>query len=135
MKQAAYNSVAGFDDGSDTPITYKDVLKQKNQTGWWASMKKEFHAMETKGVWEIVIKSSMLPERKVVGNRCVLTENDDGTLRSRSWAQGFSHVPGTDFTGSHAPVKKDLAFRLALIIQVILKLHTGQCDINRTTFL
>jgi hypothetical protein len=36
MIQAFFNSVAGFNDGSDMPITYKDVLKHKNQAGWWA---------------------------------------------------------------------------------------------------
>jgi hypothetical protein len=40
MLQAAFNSVSGFDDGSDTPKNYKEVLKRKNQAGWWASMKK-----------------------------------------------------------------------------------------------
>jgi hypothetical protein len=70
------------------------VLKFKNQAAWWASMKREFRALETKGVWEIVLMSSMAPGRKVVGNIWVLTEKDDGTLRSRTVAQGFSHVPG-----------------------------------------
>jgi hypothetical protein len=41
MLNAAFNSIAGFDDGSDTASTYKDVLKHKNQNGWWDSMKKE----------------------------------------------------------------------------------------------
>jgi hypothetical protein len=40
MIQAAFNSVAGFDDGSITRKTYKEVLKHKNQAGRWASMKK-----------------------------------------------------------------------------------------------
>jgi hypothetical protein len=47
MLNAAFNSVAGLDDGSDTPKTYKDVLQHKNQKVWWDSMKKDFHAMET----------------------------------------------------------------------------------------
>jgi hypothetical protein len=52
---AAFNSVAGVDDGSDTPKTYRDVLKHANQKGWWDSTKKGFLAMETKGAWEIVL--------------------------------------------------------------------------------
>jgi hypothetical protein len=51
MIHTAFNSVSGFDDGSDAPKNYKEVLKHNNQAAWWASMKKEFHAMETKGVW------------------------------------------------------------------------------------
>jgi hypothetical protein len=63
------------------------VLKLKNQAGWWASMKKEFLAMESNGVREIVLMYSMPAGRKVVGNRWVLIENDDGTIRSRTVAQ------------------------------------------------
>jgi Reverse transcriptase (RNA-dependent DNA polymerase) len=107
MIQAAFNAVSGFDDCSDTPKNYKEVLKHKNQAGWWASMKNEFHAMETKGVWEVVLMSSMPAGRKAVGNRWVLTANNDGTQRSRTVAQGFRAVPGKDFSDSHAPVMTD----------------------------
>jgi hypothetical protein len=36
---AAFNYIEGFDDGSDTPKNYKDVLGHKNQDNWWESMK------------------------------------------------------------------------------------------------
>jgi Reverse transcriptase (RNA-dependent DNA polymerase) len=68
--------------------------------------------------------SSMPDDRKVVGNRWVLTEKDDGTLRLRTVAQGISQVPGKYVTDIHAPVMTDLAFRLALIIRVLMKLRT-----------
>jgi hypothetical protein len=86
-------------------------------------MKKEFQAMETKVVWEIVLMSSMPAGRKVVGNRWVLTEKGEGTLRSRTVGPGFSQVLDNDFTDSHAPGMTDLAFRFALIIQVLMKLN------------
>jgi Reverse transcriptase (RNA-dependent DNA polymerase) len=130
MLNAAFNSVAGFDEGSDTPKAYKDVLKHKHQKGWWDSMKKEFLAMETQGVWETVLMSSMPPGRKIIGNRWVYNEKDDGTFRSRTVAQGFSQVPSQDFANSHAPVMTKLAFRLALIIRIMIKLRTGQFDIE-----
>jgi hypothetical protein len=50
MLGAAFNSVAGFDDGRGIRKNFKDVLGHKNQQGWWHSMKREFNAMETKGV-------------------------------------------------------------------------------------
>jgi hypothetical protein len=122
MLEAAFNSVAGFDDGSNTPKTYKEVLKHMNQAGWWSSIKKVFHAMETKGIWEVVLMSSVPAGRKVVGNRWVLNEKDDGSLISRTVSQGFSQEPVKDFNHSHALVMTVLAFRLALIIRVIMKL-------------
>jgi hypothetical protein len=100
MIQTAFNSVAGFDDGSKTPTTYKGVMKHTNQSGWWASMKKEFHSMETMGVLEAVLMYIMPSGRKVVGNRWVLTEKDDVTLRSRTVPQGFSRVSVNCFTES-----------------------------------
>jgi Reverse transcriptase (RNA-dependent DNA polymerase) len=124
MLGAAFNSVAGFDDGSGIPKHFKDVLGHQNQKGFWESMKQEFNAMENKGVWEIVPMSSMPHGSKIVGNRWVYSKKSDGTLRSRIVAQGFSQVPGKDFTDSHAPVMTDLAFRLALIIKVLMTLHT-----------
>jgi hypothetical protein len=53
MLVTAVNSIAGFDGGSDNPMTYKDVLKHKDQTVWWISTKMYFHAIETKGVCKI----------------------------------------------------------------------------------
>jgi hypothetical protein len=53
-------------------------------------MNKEFNAMETKGVWEIVQMSSMPSGRNIVGNSWVYSENSDGTLRSRTVAQGLN---------------------------------------------
>jgi hypothetical protein len=44
MLGAAFNSVAGFLDGSGIPENFKDVLGHKNQQGWWESMKREFNA-------------------------------------------------------------------------------------------
>jgi Reverse transcriptase (RNA-dependent DNA polymerase) len=75
--------------------------------------------------------SFMPPGRKIIGNRWVYNKKDDGTLRSRTVAQGFSQVPGQDFTDSHAPVITDLAFRLALIIRIMMKLRTGNSTLKQ----
>jgi Reverse transcriptase (RNA-dependent DNA polymerase) len=92
--------------------------------------------MEPKGVWEIVLMSSMPPGRNVVGNRWLLTEKDDGTLRSWKWtvAQGFRQVPGKDFNDSHAPVMTEISFHQALIIRVLMILLSVQFYI-KTAFL
>jgi hypothetical protein len=50
MMQAAFTSVADFDDGSDTPKNYNELLKNKIRECWWASIKQEIYAMETLGV-------------------------------------------------------------------------------------
>jgi hypothetical protein len=83
-----------------------------------------------KGCLEVVLMSSMPAGRKVVGNRWVLTEYDDGSRISSTVAQRVSQVPGKDFTDSHAPVLTDLEFRSALIIRVLMKLRNGQFKIE-----
>jgi hypothetical protein len=59
---------AGNDDGSDMPMTYKDVLEHKYQTGWWKYLKNKIHAMQTKGFREIILMSNVTLGRKTVGN-------------------------------------------------------------------
>jgi Reverse transcriptase (RNA-dependent DNA polymerase) len=61
----------------------------------------------------------MLHGRKVFVNRWVYTEKDEEFYRSITVAQGFSQVPGKDFTDSHALVMTDFVFRLALINKLL----------------
>jgi hypothetical protein len=68
MLSAAFITIAGFDDGSDTPKNYKDVFGHKNQAKWWESMKKEINAMESNGVWKIVPLFSMPNARVTDGS-------------------------------------------------------------------
>jgi hypothetical protein len=89
MLSTAFNSIAGFYDGSNTPITYNDVLGHKNQEKLWESIKQEFHAMVSKGVWKIVPFYSMPCGRKFVGNRWVYTEKDDGTSYQEPLLKGL----------------------------------------------
>jgi hypothetical protein len=48
------NFISLNDDGSESPKKYKDKMKQTDQATFWESMLREFQAMETKGVWELV---------------------------------------------------------------------------------
>jgi hypothetical protein len=106
------------------------VLKQKKQEGWWESMKQELYAMETNGVWEKNLMSSIPPGWNVVGYSWVLTQKDDGTLGSRTVDQGFLQVPGKDFADSNAPDMTAFSFCLKLINPVLMKLRTVQFDID-----
>jgi Reverse transcriptase (RNA-dependent DNA polymerase) len=107
-----------------------DVLVHKRQGKWWESTKRDFHVMESKGVCKICPVSFMPHRMSSVGNRWVLTEQDDGTYRSRTVAEGFSQLPEKYYTDSHAPVMTNLAFRLAHIIKVLRKLPSGQINLE-----
>jgi hypothetical protein len=134
MLSSAFGLIAGFDDGSNTPKTYKDIVNHPRKDEWWLSMKKEFESMTSKQVWDIVDISHVPSGRKIIGNRWVFSEKDDGRLRARTVAQGFSQIPGKDFYESHAPVVNDLTFRLTLAIKILKNLSSGQFDVE-TAFL
>jgi hypothetical protein len=61
-------NIAGFDDESNVPKSYKDVVKFHK----WLNLKKaiftEFKNMEAKGVWELCKLKDVPPGRKIIGN-------------------------------------------------------------------
>jgi Reverse transcriptase (RNA-dependent DNA polymerase) len=103
-------NIAGFDDGSNVPKSYKDAVKSQKWLNWKEAIFTEFKNMEAKGVWELCKLKDVPPGRKIVGNRWVMAEKDDGRLRTRTVVQGFSQVLGQDFKESHAPVVNDSTF-------------------------
>ena len=121
-------------DGSPEPKTLKESLQCPDSPNWWAAIKTEFQNMEEKGVWQIKTKTSIPPNRKLIGVRWVLARKDDGRYRARCVAKGFSQIPGKDFQENHAPVVADTTIHLILAIKILNKLSAGQFDIE-TAFL
>jgi Reverse transcriptase (RNA-dependent DNA polymerase) len=89
----------------------------------------EFINCEERKAWVIEPKSKVPKGRKIIGNRWVYAEKDDGTFRSRTVAKGFSHIPGQDFQEHHSPVVHDTAFRVVLVQKLVYNLHSRQFDI------
>ena len=126
--------VSTIHDGSPEPKTYKEARKSKFWAFWWEAMCTEFRNMEEKNVWKIILKKDLPPGRKLIGNRWVYAQKDDGRYRARTVAKGFSQIPGKDFQENHAPVVNDTTFHLMLVLKLLLKLYAGQFDIE-TAFL
>jgi Reverse transcriptase (RNA-dependent DNA polymerase) len=76
------------------PQSDAQALLSKKSKHWWKAMITEFLHCEEKKAWVIVPKSKVPKGRKIIGNRWVYAEKDDGTYRSRTVAKGFSQVPG-----------------------------------------
>jgi Reverse transcriptase (RNA-dependent DNA polymerase) len=68
-------------------------------------------------------------EGKIIGNRWVYAEKDDGTYRSRNIAKGFSQIPGKEFQEHHSPVVHDTTFCVVLVQKLVYNLHFHQFDI------
>jgi Reverse transcriptase (RNA-dependent DNA polymerase) len=126
--------VSTIHDGNPEPKTYLEAKQSKSWKSWQNAMAIEFKNMEDKKVWEIHEKKKLPSGRKLIGNRWVFAQKDDGRYRARTVAKGFSQVPGKDFQENHAPVVNDTTFHLVLALKVLFKLEAGQFDIE-TAFL
>jgi hypothetical protein len=129
MINAAFNSIAGFDDGSDTPKTCKVVLNHKGQKAINVLNEQKLPCHGIQICMGIYLMSFVPAGIKVIGKNWVYIEKYDGSKRSRTGAQGFRHVQGKYFTEIISPAMSDIAICLAIIIQFLMKLHTRQFDI------
>jgi Reverse transcriptase (RNA-dependent DNA polymerase) len=89
----------------------------------------EFINCEEKKAWVIIPKSKVPKGRKIIGNRWVYAEKDDGTYRSRTADKGFSQIPGKDFQEHHSPVVHDTTFHVVLVQKLVYNLNSRQFDI------
>jgi Reverse transcriptase (RNA-dependent DNA polymerase) len=121
-------------DGSPDPKSYAEAMTSSDRSNWWEAICTEFDNMHSKGVWTIISKSEIPLNRKVIGNRWVYVQKDDGRFRDRTVAKGFSQIPGKDFQENHSPVVNDTTFHCILALKILLKLEAGQFDIE-TAFL
>jgi Reverse transcriptase (RNA-dependent DNA polymerase) len=96
---------------------------------WSKAMITEFLNCEEKNAWVIVPKSKVPKGRKIIGNRWVYAEKDDGTFRSHTVAKGFSQIPGKDFQEHHSPVDHDTMFCVVLFQKLVYNLQSRQFDI------
>jgi hypothetical protein len=133
-KHCEYTLLATVYDGSPEPKSYKEAQSTPDFPNWWEAMVTEFKNMEQKGVWEIVLKSNIPNQRKIIGCRWVFARKTDGRYRGRCVAKGFSQIPGKDFQENHAPVISDTTLHLIIVIKLLLGLQSGQFDIE-TAFL
>ena len=111
------------------PSTYFDAMKHKDNLEWWKAMKLEFTNAETKHVWKIIKKSDLPKGRKLVGNRWVYTQKDDGRFRARTVAKGYSQIPGRDFKENHDPVLHDTTIHMILVMKIVYNLKKQRFDI------
>jgi Reverse transcriptase (RNA-dependent DNA polymerase) len=102
--------VSTIHDGNPDPKNYAEAKNSKDWNKWWEAMCIEFKNMEDKKVWNVILKTDVPTGRKLIGNRWVFAQKDDGRYRARTVAKGFSQVPGKDFQENHAPVVNDATF-------------------------
>jgi Reverse transcriptase (RNA-dependent DNA polymerase)/gag-polypeptide of LTR copia-type/Integrase core domain/GAG-pre-integrase domain len=120
--------------GSDEiyPNTIRDARNSKEWPQWEKAAKAELDMIAEKETWDLVD----LPKgRKAIGNRWVFTKKFDekGNLtrfKARIVAQGFSQIPGQDFSETFSPVMRLDSFRTLCALAAMLNLEIAQMDIK-----
>ena len=90
--------------------------------------------MEEKGVWRVVKKSTVPPNRRLIGTKWVFKTKRGGRRRARVNGQGFFQVPGVDYKESFSPVVHEVTIRVMIIYWLIAKLSAMLGDVE-TAFL
>jgi len=99
---------------------------------WEKAVKTELDMLSEKETWRLV---DLPPGRKAIGNRWVFTKKFDecGNLsryKARLVAQGFSQIPGQDYSETFSPVMRLDSLRTLIALAAMLDLEISQMDIK-----
>jgi hypothetical protein len=125
---------AALYDGNLDPKTYHEAKMSLDWPNWRDAICTEFANMHRNQVWTIIPRNKIPTSHKIIGNRCLFAQKDDGRFCARTVAKGFTQIPGNDFQENYSPVVNDTTFHTLLILKKLLTLETGQFDIE-TAFL
>jgi hypothetical protein len=129
----SYLAGQGEHMGSDNvPRNLAEAEASPEWPEWKKAMDEEMQMLSQMGTYRL----EDLPEgRETVGCRWTYVKkyDENGQLsryKARLVAQGYSQIPGIDFTETFAPVVRLESVRAALGIAAIKNLETGQMDIK-----
>jgi hypothetical protein len=109
-----------------------EALNSSNTQGWQKAINTEYKQLVNRGVIEDI---KDLPEgKKAVGSKVVLKEKLDefgnhAKFKARIVTQGFSQIPGIDFTETFSSVAKFTSLRIFLTLAAIHNWDIHQIDV------
>lgn len=111
------------------PRSFKTAAKDPL---WMAAMVDEINALHTNQTWTLVPRPS---STNVVGSKWVfrVKYHSDGTVeryKARLVAQGFTQIPGLDYSHTFSPVVKASTVRIVLSLAVLNNWHLHQLDVK-----
>ncbi|KAI3680197.1 hypothetical protein L2E82_50582 [Cichorium intybus] len=111
------------------PKGYKSAAKYPQ---WMVAMHDEMEALRQNNTWTLVPRPS---DSNVVGSKWVyrVKYNDDGSVerfKARLVAQGFTQIPGLDYSHTFSPVVKASTVRIVLSLAVTNKWRLHQLDVK-----
>ena len=119
----------------EEPSSIDEALRSPHAPQWLEALSTEMNSLEANSTWTLVPRPH---DRKVIGTKPVFRVKDAETtkprFKARIVAQGYSQIPGLDYTDTFAPVVKATSLRVLLAIVFILHLLIYQFDFE-TAFL
>jgi hypothetical protein len=114
------------------PTNYKEAMTSGEKESWQSAMDKELLNLRTRKTFVLCERPKY---RKVIGCKWVYMckEDDKGYVsryKAQLVAQGFTQVPGVDYTATYAPVVRMATTRLLLHIANTLDWEADQIDIT-----
>ena len=120
------------------PRTIQEALSSDDAKEWEESIKGEIMNFLNRKAWTQVPMSQVMSEgRKPVGTKTVFKIKDehDGTKRrkTRIVTQGFSMIPGKDYTESFSPVAMDISIRTCIALSLYYMTKKDQPNVKTRT--
>ena len=118
------------------PLSYEEAMSRPDAIHWKRACAEEMEEFVRQKVFSIVTSPK---GRKVIGCKWVfkMKHDADGQVeryKARLVAQGFSQIPGIDFSETFAPVTRHQTFRTLLALANRYHWHIHQMDV-KTAFL
>jgi hypothetical protein len=119
--------------------TWKEAMASANADCWRAAFHEELQSIKKLGVFALVPRSSVAPNRRILKGRPVLKlkRNEEGVAvryKCRYVCKGYEAVHGLDYTDSTSLTARMESFRVILHIAAALGWDCQQVDV-KTAFL
>ena len=114
------------------PRSLDDAMKRPDWPKFRSAMVEELTQLQAMGTWA---KTGLPAQRKAIGNRWVfaIKKNELGEIvryKARLVAQGFSQIPGVDYSDTFAPVVRFDSLRTVLALAAINDWEVQAIDIK-----
>ena len=116
----------------DVPTSYREAINCPDAEEWNVAMKEEFDMLTQRKTWELV---DLPPGCKATGSRWTydLKRGPDGQItryKARFVVQGFSQIPGIDYSDTFSPTVRLDTLRMLLHLAACFGWHRAQDDVK-----
>lgn len=119
---------------SDDPKTYEEAIKRSDHARWDDSMKRELKALESNQTWQVVPRTRVPANMKILRGRYIYKRKRDGRYKARWVVKGFEQVEGMDYQETFAAVARAESYRMLIAIAVLMGFNVESLDVD-TAFL